>query len=124
VNRTLLPLLLWALLLAACAGGDEGRAAARADTAAASTPAGEPTPEEPPAAPAAEAAPDPPALDSAAVAEAIAEDDALTEENRRTFEQRRRSMSGYAQCMAQARDLPPAARERIEAACARARGAP
>lgn len=67
---------------------------------------------------------EPETLDSAAVARAIAEDSALEAENRATYETRLRSMGGYAECMAQTRDLPPETRARVQAACERRRAAP
>lgn len=98
--------VLAALALAACEG-QRGGAETGDDSAA---PAASPLAVPPPAAEA-------PPLDSAGLAAAMADEDSLDAYNRRSFEERRRSMGSYEQCLAQGRELPPEMQARIEAAC-------
>ena len=104
--------VLIGLALAGCGGGGEVPGATEDAAPAARQPVEHP----------AEAETEP--LDSAAVASALAEDEALDAENRATYEARLRSMAGYAECMAQARGLPPETSARIQAACEGRRESP
>lgn len=110
IGRALLGVFT-ALALAACGGG--GEAPPHAEETARASPPIEAGPE-----------PEPEPLGPEAVARAIAADSALEAGNRATYQRRLRSMGGYEECLAEARPLPPATRERIEAACESRREAP
>jgi hypothetical protein len=109
-----LPCLVFAVTLGAC--GNETRDEEAPQHASDARPLPDETPVE-------VRQPTPAERDSM-VAAAVAEEEALNREAARDFEARRASMAGYAECMAQARDLPDAPRAQVEAACRRLPDAP
>lgn len=117
-----------ALLLAAACGGDgAGEPAAQAPAesqpapAAAPAPAdsGTPVPESMPQSGSSVTQPGAEPVPTAADSAAGAREDVSPE-----WKMRERTMASYEQCMAQARNVEPPMRERLEAACGRRSGAP